>query len=56
MRSLVLFTLCVLVPLPTTTSAETHRLAPSVFVNTFSAAHAPVLRIKSGDSCRHRRG
>ena len=49
MRSLVLFTLCVLVPLPTTTSAETHRLAPSVFVNTFSAAHAPVLRIRSGD-------
>ena len=29
--------------------AETHRLAPTVFVNTYSAAHAPVLRIKSGD-------
>ena len=29
--------------------AETHRLAPTVFVNTYSAAHTPVLRIKSGD-------
>src|SRR5688572_17096076 len=29
--------------------AETHRLAPSVYVNTYSAAHTPVLRIKSGD-------
>ena len=29
--------------------AETHRLAPTVFVNTYSAAHAPVLRLKSGD-------
>ncbi len=29
--------------------AETHRLAPTAFVNTYSAAHAPVLRIKSGD-------
>ena len=32
-----------------TMHAETHRLAPSVFVNTYSAAHVPVLRIKSGD-------
>jgi acetamidase/formamidase len=29
--------------------AETHRLVPTVFVNTYSAAHTPVLRIKSGD-------
>jgi acetamidase/formamidase len=29
--------------------AETHRLAPTVFVNTYSAAHTPVLHIKSGD-------
>ena len=29
--------------------AETHRLAPTVFVNTYSAAHAPVIRLKSGD-------
>src|SRR5688572_618644 len=29
--------------------AETHRLAPSVYINTYSAAHTPVLRIKSGD-------
>jgi acetamidase/formamidase len=33
----------------TTIHAETHRLAPSVFANTYSAAHVPVLRIKSGD-------
>ena len=37
---------CLAVP---TMHAETHRLAPSVFVNTYSATHAPVLRIKSGD-------
>jgi acetamidase/formamidase len=29
--------------------AETHRVAPTAFVNTYSAAHAPVLRIRSGD-------
>ena len=29
--------------------AETHRFAPRAFVTTFSGAHAPVLRIKSGD-------
>jgi amidase len=29
--------------------AETHRLVPSVFYNTFSAAHVPALRIRSGD-------
>src|SRR5688572_19901458 len=29
--------------------AETHRFIPSVFYNTFSAAHAPALRIRSGD-------
>ncbi len=32
-----------------TVHAETHRLASAVFVNTYSAAHVPVLRIKSGD-------
>jgi amidase len=30
-------------------AAETHRLVPALFFNTYSAAHAPVLRIKSGD-------
>lgn len=30
-------------------AAETHRFAPKVFHNTFSSAHAPVLRIKPGD-------
>ena len=29
--------------------ADTHRLAPTVFVNTYSASHTPVLRLKSGD-------
>src|SRR5918995_1545190 len=29
--------------------AETHRFIPSVFHNTFSAAHVPALRINSGD-------
>ena len=29
--------------------AETHRFQPAVFYNTFSSAHAPVLRIKPGD-------
>jgi amidase len=30
-------------------SAETHRFVPDHFFNTYSAAHAPVLRIKPGD-------
>ncbi len=30
-------------------SGETHRFSPSVYHNTFSAAHPPVLRIKPGD-------
>jgi acetamidase/formamidase len=29
-------------------AAETHRFVPKVFHNTFSSAHAPVLRIKPG--------
>lgn len=29
--------------------AETHRLLPVIFFNTYSAAHTPVLRIRSGD-------
>lgn len=29
--------------------AETHRFVPTVFFNTYSFAHPPVLRIKSGD-------
>jgi amidase len=35
--------------LTVTALAETHRFAPTVFYNTFSGAHAPVLRIKPGD-------
>jgi acetamidase/formamidase len=31
-------------------SAETHRYAPSAFYSTYSGAHAPALRIKSGDT------
>src|SRR5688572_14832574 len=30
-------------------TAETHRFVPTTFHNTFSFAHAPVLRIKPGD-------
>lgn len=29
--------------------ADTHRFTPQTFVTTFSASHAPVLRLKSGD-------
>jgi acetamidase/formamidase len=29
--------------------ADTHRFLPTVFYNTFSGAHPPVLRVKSGD-------
>jgi amidase len=35
--------------LATTGFAETHRFEPTKFFNTFSGAHAPVLRIKPGD-------
>jgi hypothetical protein len=30
-------------------SAETHRFVPTTYYNTFSFAHPPALRIKSGD-------
>ena len=39
----------VLVVLSATGLAETHRFEPTEFYNTFSAAHKPALRIKSGD-------
>ena len=48
MRPLALLILFAFVP-ASTTRAETHRLSPAVFVNTYAAAHTPVLRIKSGD-------
>ena len=35
--------------LTVTCFAETHRFQPTEFYNTFSGAHAPVLRIKPGD-------
>ncbi len=41
-------TLLALVAITADLAAETHRLVPTVFYNTYSAAHAPVLRIKSG--------
>ena len=47
MRPFALLVLFVL--LTVSAIAETHRLAPSVFFNTYSAAHTPVMRIKSGD-------
>ena len=34
---------------PCALSADTHRFVPTVFYNTFSGAHVPVLRIKPGD-------
>src|SRR5882762_6392230 len=33
----------------TNAAAETHRFTPTQFYNTWSAAHPPALRIKSGD-------
>jgi amidase len=43
------FTLISLLVVPAIMVAETHRLIPQRFYNTFSAAHPPVLRIKPGD-------
>ena len=44
------FTLALLVATSSTAlRAETHRFVPTVFFNTYSFAHPPVLRIKSGD-------
>ena len=43
MKVLVVFALAA------TVFAETHRFEPKEFYNTFSGAHAPVLRIKPGD-------
>jgi acetamidase/formamidase len=36
--------------LAATVSAETHRFEPTKFYNTFSGGHAPVLRVKPGDT------
>ncbi|MSV35956.1 MAG: acetamidase [Bryobacterales bacterium] len=41
--------LLLLTALAVTCFAETHRFQPTVFHNTFSGAHEPVLRIKPGD-------
>jgi amidase len=50
MRPLTLFvTLLGLVAAAAGLHADTHRLLPTLFYNTFSGAHPPVLRIKSGD-------
>ena len=43
------FALTSLLVVPGILVAETHRLIPQRFYNTFSAAHPPVLRIKPGD-------
>lgn len=47
----VLMGLALLGPSPATVGlrAETHRFVPKVFFGSFSGAHAPALRIKSGD-------
>jgi amidase len=42
-------TLIALMAVAAESRAETHRFVPAVFFNTFSAAHPPVLRLKSGD-------
>jgi amidase len=55
MRLLTLFVMLVglvalgLVAATAELRADTHRFLPTVFYSTFSAAHPPVLRIKSGD-------
>lgn len=50
MRTFVPFiTLTWLLVAPGAVLAETHRLIPQRFYNTFSAAHPPALRIKPGD-------
>jgi amidase len=50
MRTLtVCLTLLGLVGATVCLRAETHRFAPTVFYTTFSGAHPPALRIKSGD-------
>lgn len=41
--------LLLMLALAVSCSAETHRFQPTEFYNTFSGAHAPVLRIKPGD-------
>jgi acetamidase/formamidase len=41
--------LLLILALAATGVAETHRFEPTKFYNTFSSAHAPVLRIKPGD-------
>ena len=47
--SRIFFTLTFLLVAPGILVAETHRLIPQRFYNTFSAAHPPVLRMKPGD-------
>ncbi len=46
---MVPFRLLVTLALAATCSAETHRLQPTEFFNTFSGSHKPALRIKPGD-------
>jgi hypothetical protein len=41
--------LLLMLALAVSCSAETHRFQPTEFYNTFSGAHAPVLRIKPGE-------
>src|SRR5713101_7757364 len=43
------FSLAIAVAASTLLRAETHRLIPDKFYNTYSFAHPPALRIKSGD-------
>ena len=49
MRPLASVAVLALVAMPAALRADTHRLTPVAFFNTYSAAHTPVLRIMSGD-------
>jgi amidase len=49
MRSFTFALALIAAAAPTAVRAETHRFVPTIFFNTYSFAHPPVLRIKSGD-------
>src|SRR5437868_3656710 len=49
MKTLAAALLLTALATPARLGAETHQFIPSVFYNTYSFAHPPALRIKSGD-------
>lgn len=48
-KTLLGWATAILIPLSTGIRADTHTFVPTTFHNTYSFAHAPVLRIKPGD-------